>query len=342
MKIKFIKPLIVAEIGLTHDGNINKAINLIKLSKKAGADIVKFQTHFAEFESTYDEPFRVKISNKFKNRYDYWKKTEFKQSEWKKIIQYCKKYNILFATSPFSVEAVKIMRKLGCKNWKIGSGEVFSKSLILEILKKKDGLIFSSGMSTWIEIQKNYELVKKKLGKNFTMLQCTTEYPNSLEKVGLNVITDMKKNFSCRVGLSDHTGSIFPSIAALSLGADMVEIHICTSKKLKGPDISSSVTFEELEIIRKARDEIYQMISNPMNKNKLTLSQKKYKKIFGKSVAIKYDLKKGDIIKISNITLKKPGTGFGENYLKNIINKIAKKNLSSKKILRAGDFENKK
>ncbi len=342
MKINFTKPLIVAEIGLTHDGNINKAFKLIRLSKKAGADIVKFQTHFAKFESTYDEPFRVKISNKFKSRYDYWKKTEFKKSQWKKIIQYCKRSNIIFATSPFSVEAVRIMRELGCKNWKIGSGEVFSKSLILEILKKNDGLIFSTGMSTWIDIQKNYELVKKKLGKNFAVLQCTTEYPNSVKKVGLNVIMDMKKKFSCHVGLSDHTGSIFPSIAALSLGADMVEIHVCTSKKLKGPDISSSVTFEEFEIIRNARDEIYQMISNPMNKNKLSSSQKKYKKIFGKSVAIKHDLKKGEKIRISNLTLKKPGTGFSENYLANIANKIAKKNLSSKRILRVGDFEKKK
>jgi len=117
MKIKFIKPLIVAEIGLTHDGNINKAFKLIRLSKKAGADIVKFQTHFAKFESTYDEPFRVKISNKFKSRYDYWKKTEFKESQWKKIIQYCRRSHITFATSPFSVEAVKIMRKFRFIIW---------------------------------------------------------------------------------------------------------------------------------------------------------------------------------------------------------------------------------
>ncbi len=339
MKIKFTKPLIVAEIGLTHDGNINKAINLIRLSKNAGADIVKFQTHFAEFESTYDEPFRVKISKKFKNRYDYWKKTEFKPSEWKKIIHCCKKSNIVFATSPFSVEAVKLMRKLGCKNWKIGSGEVFSNSLLLEVLKKNDGLIFSTGMSTWADIRKNYKLVKKKLGRNFFMLQCTTEYPNSKKNVGLNVIMEMKKKFSCHVGLSDHTGSIFPSIAALSLGVDMVEIHVCISKKLNGPDTSSSVTFEELKVICEARDEIYQMIKNPVNKNKLSHAQENNKKIFGKSVAIKNDLKKGEKIKISNLTLKKPGIGFNEKYLKIIANKVARKNLSSKKILRKGDFE---
>ena len=338
--IKFHKPLIIAEIGLSHNGNMKKALDLIYLSKESGADIVKFQSHFAIYESTFDEPFRVKISNKYKNRYDYWKKTEFTEKQWKKIIQFCKKIKIIFATSPFSVEAVKIMRNLGCKNWKIGSGEVFSNQIIKEILRKKDdGLIISSGMSTWIDLEKNYRFIRKKKGKNFGMLQCTTEYPSSIKKVGLNVITHMKKKFNCHIGLSDHTGSIFPSIAALSLGADLIEVHVCTSKKLKGADINSSVTFEELKIISKARDSIFQMKQHPINKNMLSITQKKNKKIFGKSIAIKNDLIKGDKIDISNLTLKKPGTGFNEKYLKKIINKTAKKDLSSKRILMKGDFE---
>ena len=338
--IKFHKPLIIAEIGLSHNGNIKKALDLIHLSKESGADMVKFQSHFAVFESTFDEPFRVKISNKYKNRYDYWKKTEFTEKQWKKIIQFCKKIKIIFATSPFSVEAVKIMRNLGCKNWKIGSGEVFSNQIIKEILRKKeDGLIISSGMSTWVDLKKNYRFIRKKKSKNFGILQCTTEYPNSIKKVGLNVITDMKKKFNCHIGLSDHTGSIFPSIAALSLGADLIEVHVCTSKKLKGVDINSSVTFKELKIICKARNSIFQMKQHPVNKDKLSITQKENKKIFGKSIAIKNDLIKGDKIDISNLTLKKPGTGFNEIYLKKIINKTAKKDLSSKRILKKGDFE---
>ena len=152
--LKFYKPLIIAEIGLSHNGNLKEALKLIQLSKNSGADVVKFQTHFAIFESTLDEPFRIKVS-KYKNRYDYWKKTEFTKSQWKIIIQFCKKIKIIFATSPFSVEAVKILRNLGCKNWKIGSGEVFSDWIINEILKKKDdGLIVSSGMSTWDDLKK--------------------------------------------------------------------------------------------------------------------------------------------------------------------------------------------
>ncbi len=338
--LKFHKPLIIAEIGLSHNGNLKKALKLIHLSKKNGADIVKFQTHFAEFESTFDEPFRIKVSNKYKNRYDYWKKTEFTKIQWKKIIQFCKKVNIIFATSPFSVEAVKIMRNLGCRNWKIGSGEVFSDWIIKEVLKKKnESLIVSSGMSTWTDLKKNYELIKSKKGNNFAILQCTSEYPNSFQKVGLNIITEMKKKFKCNIGLSDHTGSIFPAIAALSLGAKVVEVHVCTSKKLKGLDINASITFDDLKTISLARNSIFQMYQNPVNKNILSLNQKKYKNIFGKSIAIKKDLIKGEKICISNLTLKKPGTGFSEKFLKKIVNKIAKKNLSSKRILMRGDFE---
>lgn len=338
--INFQKPLIIAEIGLSHNGNIKKALDFINLSKKSGADVVKFQSHFAKYESTLDEPFRTKMSTKYKSRYDYWKKTEFSEKQWKKIIKFCKKNKIIFVTSPFSVEAVKIMRKLGCRNWKIGSGEVFSDWIINEILRKKDdGIIISSGMSKWIDLKRNYKLISKKKGKNFAMLQCTTEYPSNFKNVGLNVLADMKKRFNCYIGLSDHTGSVFPSIAALSLGAEVIEVHVCISKKHKGVDINSSVTFEELKTICKARDSIYIMKQNPVNKNILNYTQKKNKKIFSKSIAIKNDLIKGDKIYISNLTLKKPGTGFNEKYFIKITNKIAKKDLSAKRILMKGDFE---
>ena len=171
------------------------------------------------------------------------------------------------------------------------------------------------------------------------MLQCTTNYPSNFKNVGLNVITDMKKRFNCHVGLSDHTGSVFPSIAALKFRCSTYRSSCLHFKKHKGVDINSSVTFEELKTIRKARDSIFEMRQHPVNKNNLSNVQKRYKKIFSKSIAIKNDLIKGDKIYISNLTLKKPGTGFNEKYLNKIVNKTAKKNLSSKRILMKGDFE---
>ncbi len=340
MKLKYDKPLIVAEIGLSHNGNFRKAINFIKNAKSSGADVIKFQTHYAQHESTLDEPFRVKISKNFKSRYDYWKKTEFSKKEWKQLINFCNRQKIIFATSPFSIEAVRIMRNLGCKNWKIGSGEALSKKITEEILKnKKDGFIISTGMSTWKEIYKNYNYIRKKKGSNFFILQCTTSYPNNLKNVGLNIIEKMKKKFNCMIGLSDHTGSIFPSIAALSLGAKMIEVHVCLSKKSKGPDTSSSLTFQELKMIANARDEINIMRNNDVDKNILNSKQKKNRKIFSKSLALKNDLKKGEKITKHNITLKKPGIGLNEKMINSILNKIAKKNISSKRIIRVGDFE---
>ncbi len=274
--IKYDKPLIIAEIGLSHDGNLKKALKFIKNAKFSGADIVKFQTHFADYESTLDEPFRVKFSKKFKNRYDYWKKTEFSKKQWQQIINFCKKKKIIFATSPFSLEAVKFMRKLGCNNWKIGSGEALSKKIMLEIFKKKnDGFIVSTGMSTWSEISNNYQFIKRKKDGNFAILQCTTEYPSNFKNIGLNVIKQMKKKFKCKIGLSDHSGSVFPSLAALSIGAQVIELHICDSKKGHGPDNSSSITFNDLNFIVRARDAFFIMNKNPVNKNILSFTQKK-------------------------------------------------------------------
>jgi len=338
INLKKTKPLIIAEVGLSHKGNLKTAIKFIKNAKKAGADVIKFQTHFAKFESTLDEPFRIKISEKYKNRYDYWKKTEFKINQWKKIIETCKKNKIIFATSPFSKEAVRIMRSIGCKNWKIGSGEILSNDLLVEILKKKkESIIISSGLSNWLEIKNNYKFLKNK-NANFAILQCTTEYPCNFKKVGLNIIKKMKNNFNCPVGLSDHSGSIFPSIAALTLGAKIIEVHVCFSKNTKGPDISSSLTFDELKTICKARDAILTMMENKVDKNILSSIQKKNRTIFSKSLALKKDLKAGEYLRESNITLKKPGTGLGLKLKKLIINKKALKNLSSKRILRESDF----
>ena len=232
------------------------------------------------------------------------------------------------------------MRKLGCNNWKIGSGEALSKKIMLEIFKKKnDGFIVSTGMSTWSEISNNYQFIKRKKDGNFAILQCTTEYPSNFKNIGLNVIKQMKKKFKCKIGLSDHSGSVFPSLAALSIGAQVIELHICDSKKGHGPDNSSSITFNDLNFIVRARDAFFIMNKNPVNKNILSFTQKKNRKIFSKSIALKNNLKKGEIIKSFNLTLKKPGTGLSEKMLKKIINKKAKKNLSSKRILRINDFE---
>lgn len=333
------KPMIVAEIGLSHHGRVEKAKNFIDACKNSGADVVKFQTHIAEYESTYDEPFRINLGKKFKNRFDYWTKTSFKEEDWKKIVQYCKKKKIYFQTSPFSVEAVQLMRKVGCKNWKLGSGEVFDTSIISEILKKKmECLILSSGLSTIYDVEKNISYLKKKTS-NFAVLQCTSSYPCKLENVGVNIINYLRSKHKIISGLSDHTGNLSTSVFALAKGANVIEVHVCYDKKNDvGPDVTSSLNFNELSALSKIRDDFEILKNNNQFKKKLTDKQKKIKKIFTKSLSLKEDLQKGKILKKMNITLKKPGNGLKTKDISKIIGKKAKYNLSRFKILKFRDF----
>ena len=336
---KINKPLIIAEIGLSHFGNFEKAKKLIDICKESGADVVKFQTHIAEHESTYDEPFRISLGKKFKNRFDYWKKTSFTKTEWKKLILYSKKKKIYFQTSPFSVEAVRMMRKVGCKNWKLGSGEVFDTEIMNEILKKQsECLVISSGLSTIKDIEDNINYLKKKT-KNYAVLQCTSSYPCELNQVGINIIDYLRNKFKVVSGLSDHTGNLSTSIYALSKNASIIEIHVCYDKNNDvGPDVSSSLDFNELLILSKIRDDFEILKKNDLNKKKLTIKQKKLKKIFTKSLSLKKDLQKGKTLKKTNITLKKPGNGLKIKDINKILGKKAKENLSRFNILKLKHF----
>ncbi len=330
------KTLIIAEIGQSHLGNFKNIKSIIKKVSKTGAEFIKFQTHYASEESTLDEPFRVKIKN-FKNRLDYWKKMEFSENQWKKISDECKKNNLTFLSSPFSEKAVEILSKLKVSAWKIGSGEFFSKSLLDKILKFKQPIILSTGLATLNDISNLIPKIKKKNSK-LILMQCTSSYPCKIENIGVNVLKIFQKKFKCLVGLSDHSGSIYPSIYAMINGASLVEVHVGDKKNIKNPDNSSSLSFEELTELVKARDIIYILKKNNVDKTKLDKKLLENKQIFTKSCALRNSKKKGEILKKNDITFKKPGTGIPERNMNSIIGKKLIKDLSNNRLLKITDF----
>lgn len=330
------KTLIIAEIGQSHLGSFKNIKSIIKKVSKTGVEFIKFQTHFASEESTLDEPFRVKIKN-FKNRLDYWKKMEFSENQWKKISDECKKNNLTFLSSPFSEKAIKILSKLKMPAWKIGSGEFFSKSLLDKILKFRQPIILSTGLATLNDITNLISKIKKKNSK-LILMQCTSSYPCKIEDVGVNVLKIFQEKFNCLVGLSDHSGSIYPSIYAMIKGASLIEVHVGDKKNAKNPDNSSSLSFEQLTELVKARDIFYILKKNNVNKTKLNKKLLKNKKIFTKSCALINSKKKGEILKKEDITFKKPGTGIPEKNLNSIIGKKLIKNLSNNRLIKMSDF----
>ena len=325
------RTLIVAEIALSHNGSLFQAKNLIKKCKEAGADYVKFQTHLAEHESSLDETFRPGFKFKEKNRYEYWKNRQFSLSQWKSIYAYSKKEKIEFLSSPFSVEAVRLLKKVGLKTWKISSGEFFSESVLEEVMKTNNTIILSTGMAKLSEIKKIIKKIKK--NKNdLIVLQCTSKYPTKLNEVGLNIAQLLKNKFKVKNGISDHSGTIFPSLEAIRLKFDLIEVHVEEKNKLEGPDTKSSINFEELKILTKANN-AYKLLKTRLNKDKSVKSISKNKLLFTKSICTKVNVTKGQKITIKNICFKKPGFGIPERKINEILNFKFNKDIKKNKIV---------
>ena len=331
---------IIAECGLSHGGSLSKAKNFIKLAKKNGADIVKFQTHIAEKESTYDEKFRVKMSKKFKNRFDYWKKTSFSKSQWKELILFAKKKKIFFLSSVFSVEAVALLFSLGQRVFKIGSGEFFSKDILDKIIQLNGSMIISTGMSTNNEITNLIKYLKSKKAK-FVIMQCTSSYPCDFSNVNLHMIDYFKKKYKCLVGYSDHSGNLMAPILALTKNISFLECHVQEKVTLSNPDSSSSISFKELNFLSKFKENFYISKKNSKIDQKDDVAKLLFKNriLFSKSLTLKENKKKGEIITFANLTMKKPGNGLKLNNLNEILGKKLKKDKSNLRLLKLTDFE---
>ena len=331
---------IIAECGLSHGGSLKQAKNFIKLVKKNGADIVKFQTHIAEKESTYDEKFRVKMPKKFKNRFDYWQKTSFSKSQWKKLILFAKKQKIFFLSSVFSIDAVDLLYSLGQRVFKIGSGEFFSKDILDRIIELNGSMIISTGMSSNREILNLIKYLKLRKAK-FVIMQCTSAYPCDFSNVNLHMIDYFKKKYKCLVGYSDHTGNIIAPMLALTKKISFLECHVKDKMGLFNPDHSSSISLEELNFLSEFKNKFYESEKNLKINNKDKVAKVLYKNriLFSKSLSLKKEKKKSEVIKFSDLTMKKPGNGLKLEEVKKILGKKLKKNKSNLRLLKLSDFE---
>ena len=327
---------IIAEISQNHDGSLGQAHAFIDAVAGTGVDAIKFQTHIAEAESTPDEPFRVKFSYEDKTRYDYWKRMEFTYEQWEELYHHAKKAGLDFLSSVFSVEAFEMLQAIGIPAWKLGSGEVFNKYLVDKMAETGKPILLSSGMSTYEDIDKQVEQVKN---NPYAIMQCTTAYPCPPEEIGLNVIPIMKDRYHCPIGLSDHSGTIFPSLAAVANGALMIEVHVTMSPYMFGPDVKASVTIEQLREMTEGIRMITRMLSAPLDKAELKAEQRELKNIFAKGIYLKKDIMKGEALDIEKVSFKKPLKGVSGEQYENVIGKTAVRDLKQGEALLWTDIE---
>jgi N-acetylneuraminate synthase len=325
--------MIVAEVAQAHDGSLGFAHAFIDAIARAGADAVKFQTHIAAAESSSLEPWRVRFSMQDESRYDYWRRMQFTEEQWLGLHRHSQEAGLQFLSSPFSVEAAEMLKRVGVAAWKIASGENGHSRLLDCIADTGLPVILSTGMSSLSEIDTAVARIQQR-GLPLTVLQCTSEYPCGAERIGLNLIPLFRERYGCRVGLSDHSGAIYAGIAAAVLGIDMLEVHVTLSREMFGPDVCASVTTAELRQLVDGVRFVERAMRSPVDKDRVAGELTGVRAMFTKSVVAEVDIPAGVPLTQSMLGFRKPGTAIPAERLPQLLG------LSLKRAVRRGEFLN--
>jgi N-acetylneuraminate synthase len=330
--------LLIGEVAQAHDGSVGMAHAFIDAIARAGADAVKFQTHLAAAESTSAEPFRIRFSPQDADRHAYWKRMEFTAEQWQGLAIHARERNLLFLSSPFSLEAVDLLEKVGVPMWKVASGEVTHGPLIDRLLETGRPLLVSTGLVTLAELDGLVNRIRAR-GVALAVLQCTTAYPCPPEKIGLNVIPFFRERYGSFVGLSDHSGTIFPGLAAATIGIDVLEVHVTLSREMFGPDVAASVTTAELGQLVDGVRFVERMRAHPVDKEEAFREARPLREVFGRSLVARIILKAGTEVRASDVVLKKPGTGIPATDLGRVVGKRVKRDVEEDSLLRWEDLD---
>lgn len=321
------KVFIIAEAGVNHNGSTELAKKLIDKASEAGADAVKFQSFKAEklvTKNARKAEYQEVTTGKEENQFKMIKKLELDYEKHEELINYCKSKDIMFLSSPFDLESIDLLNNLGLEIFKIPSGEITNLPYLRKIGSLKKKVILSTGMSTLGNIEKALEILRKGGTTDITVLHCNTEYPTPMQDVNLLAMNTIREAFKINVGYSDHTLGIEVPIAAVALGAIVIEKHFTLDKTMEGPDHRASLEPKELkEMIRCIRN-IEKALGNGVKR--LTESESKNINIARKSIVAGRNIKKGEVFTEENLEIKRPGYGISPMRWDEVVGKVASKN----------------
>lgn len=322
---------VIAEAGMNHDGNLARAVALAEAAAAAGADAVKFQLHDAAAETTRDAPPPPYFRDE--PRWDYFQRTAFTDDQWAELKRACESRGIEFFCSVFSLEALERLERLGVRRYKIGSGEVTNLALVRAAGETGKQVLLSSGMSSWAELDAAVEAA----GANVVVLQCTSAYPTPPEQVGLNVLAELRERYGKRIGLSDHTRGTAASIAAVALGAEVVEKHLTLSRGDYGPDAAIGLEPAELGALVEQIREVATMLASPVDKDDVAPFAE-MKRVFEKSVVAAEPIPAGTTLEAQMLAAKKPGTGIPAARLSALVGRRARRDIAADAVLTEADL----
>ena len=338
------KTLIIAEAGVNHNGDIERAKLLIDAAAKAKVDFVKFQSFKADklVSASAEKADYQKINtNDFSNtQFEMLKALELSNEDHEVLIEHCKKRNVQFLSTAFDIEGLEYLNSLGFKLFKIPSGEITNFPYLRKLAEFRKPVILSTGMANLDEIKDAMNVLKSNglTNDNITVLHCNTEYPTPMEDVNLNAMNTIGNEFNVRIGYSDHTLGIEIPIAAVALGAKVIEKHFTLDRSLPGPDHRASLEPNELvEMVESIRN--IELATSGDGIKKISKSESKNISVARKSIHLKTALKEGEIISEENLIALRPGTGISPMKWNEIIGKRVKKSLGAYTMLSNDDLE---
>lgn len=320
------RTIIIAEAGVNHNGSLQTAKQLVDVAADSGVDFIKFQTFNTDNLLTKNSPkapYQIQKTGKKDSQYEMLKKLELSKEHHYTLKEYCDSKHIQFLSTPFDLESIDFLMGLQPKLWKIPSGEITNVPYLQKIASQKQPIIMSTGMCTMHDIENALHIITTQgIPKEFiTLLHCTTEYPTPFEEVNLRAMQSIAEKFGVSVGYSDHTLGIEVSIAAVAMGACVIEKHITLDKTMEGPDHAASIEPHELHAMVKAIRNIE--IALGSTKKIITPSEQRNKDVARKSIVAAQYIRKNDIFTEKNITVKRPGTGISPMKWNEIIGKRA-------------------
>ena len=327
--LKYKNSFIIAEAGVNHNGELRKAFELVDIAIDCKADAIKFQTFKAsEITTRYNKNLEYVDNDDKTSNYDIINKLSLRFEDFKKINEYCKMKGILFLSTPDGTESLNYLTdKLDVPIIKIGSTEITNIEYLNEIAKKNKPLILSTGLSSLEEVKKAFNSIKKHNKKEICVLHCTSEYPAPINEINIKAMLTIKKELNCSVGFSDHSIGNEASIAAITLGADVIEKHFTIDKSLDGPDHKASMCPGELKdfvfSIRQTEKLLGSGIKEP------TKSEIKNLPGIRRGIVAAIDIKKGTTIKKNHLNFKRPFVGINPEESKGMIGKKIKIDLKT-------------
>lgn len=318
---------VIVEAGVNHNGSIELARKMVEEAKKAGADYIKFQTFIPEklvskFASKAE--YQKKATGSEQSQLEMLQKLALSQQDFINLKDYCKEIGIGFISTPFDMESIVFLNQLEMDFWKVPSGEITNLPYLEVIGKTGKKVILSTGMCEMEEIQRAIQILENSGTTDITLLHCNTEYPTPFEDVNLLAIRQMKEVFNKPVGYSDHTVGVEVPIAAVALGASVIEKHFTLDKNMEGPDHKASLEPKELKLMVQAIRNIEKSLGD--GKKKCSVSEKKNREVARKSIVANKVIKKGELFTEDNLTVKRPGTGISPMKWYEMLGKQAQKN----------------